>query len=106
MASLFKALEAVTSVYQNLFVAYRAVAQKPLRYFLQNLNKFSKEQSSFPNCFRGFAIVLYGTLYVHKQYFSFREAETESRLLFFTLISSRGGFFKPFPRPGKKSKDL
>ncbi len=47
MASLFKALEAVTSVYQNLFVAYRAVAQKPLRYFLQNLNKFSKEQSFF-----------------------------------------------------------
>jgi hypothetical protein len=38
----FQALEAVTSMYQNLFVAYRAIVQKPLRYFLQNVNKFSK----------------------------------------------------------------
>jgi hypothetical protein len=51
MACLFKALEAVTSVYQNLFVAYRAVAQKPLRYFLQNLNKFSKGTKFFSQLF-------------------------------------------------------
>lgn len=37
-----KALEAMTSMYQNIFVAYRAIAQKPLRYFLENQSKFTK----------------------------------------------------------------
>ena len=37
-----KALEALTSEFQNIFPAYRAVAQKPLRYFLDNRSKFEK----------------------------------------------------------------
>jgi len=37
-----KAMEAMTSMYQNIFVAYRAIAQKPLRYFLDNQSKFTK----------------------------------------------------------------
>jgi len=37
-----KAMEAMTSMYQNIFVAYRAIAQKPLRYFLDNRSKFNK----------------------------------------------------------------
>jgi len=37
-----KAMEAMTSMYQNIFVAYRAISQKPLRYFLDSRSKFSK----------------------------------------------------------------
>jgi len=37
-----KALEAITSMYQNIFVAYRAIAQKPLKYFLSHKHLFSK----------------------------------------------------------------
>ena len=36
-----KAVEAMSSAYQNIFVAYRAVAQKPLKYFLDNKQIFS-----------------------------------------------------------------
>jgi len=35
-----KAVEAMTSAYQNIFLAYRAVAQKPLKYFLEHKKIF------------------------------------------------------------------
>ena len=43
-----KALEALTSEFQNIFPAYRAVAQKPLRYFLDNRTKF--ENHDYHRC--------------------------------------------------------
>ena len=35
-----KAMEGLTSAYQNIFLAYRAVSQRPLRFFMENKNKF------------------------------------------------------------------
>ena len=37
-----KAVEAMTSAYQNVFVAYRAISQKPLKYFLEHQGMFAK----------------------------------------------------------------
>ena len=37
-----KAVEAMASAYQNIFVAYRSVSQKPLKYFVDNSEKFEK----------------------------------------------------------------
>jgi len=37
-----KTMEALNSVYSNVFFAYRAVAQKPLRFFLDQRSKFEK----------------------------------------------------------------
>ena len=36
-----KAVEAMTSMYQNIFVAYRAISQRPLKYFLEHQKMFS-----------------------------------------------------------------
>ena len=35
-----KAVEAMTSVYQNIFVAYRIISQRPLKFFLENREMF------------------------------------------------------------------
>ena len=37
-----KAVEAMTSMYQNVFVAYRAISQRPLKYFLEHQKMFSQ----------------------------------------------------------------